>query len=81
MFSASHLALSFFLSDLNLLDWSCNNHLAVCLGTHLYLWNAGTGDIQQLLEMFEPGEYISSVAWVKEGNVLAVGNSKAEVQV
>ena len=28
---------------LNLLDWSCNNHLAVALGPHIYLWNAATG--------------------------------------
>lgn len=28
---------------LNLLDWSCNNHLAVALGPHIYLWNAANG--------------------------------------
>ena len=68
-------------SDLNLLDWSVNNHLAVCLGGHVYLWNAATGDIQQLMEMENAEDYVSSVAWVKEGNYLAVGTSNAEVQV
>ena len=33
------------------------------------------------LRMEQPGDYISSVAWIKEGNYLAVGTSNAEVQV
>ena len=67
--------------DLNLLDWSCNNHLAVCLGGHIYLWNATTGDITQLLEMEGPDEYVASVAWIKDGNILAVGSSTGDVQL
>lgn len=31
---------------LNLLDWSQQNVLAVCLAQTVYLWNAVTGDIQ-----------------------------------
>ena len=58
-----------------------NNHLAVALGGHVYLWNAGTGDIRPLLEMEDQEEYVSSVSWIKEGNVLAVGTSNAQVQV
>ena len=69
------------LSDLNLLDWSCHNHLAVCLGGHVYLWNATSGDIQQLMEMESSEEYVSSVAWVKEGNYLAIGTSANTVQL
>ena len=69
------------LSDLNLLDWSVNNHLAVALGGNIYLWNAGTGDISPLLEMENGDEYVSSVSWISEGNILAVGTSNAEVQV
>lgn len=69
------------LADLNLLDWSSGNILAVALDNSVYLWNAGSGDILQLLQMEQPGDYISSVAWIKEGNYLAVGTSNAEVQV
>lgn len=47
----------------------------------MYLWSASSGDILQLLQMEQPGDYISSVAWIKEGNYLAVGTSSAEVQV
>ncbi|CAH1775934.1 unnamed protein product [Owenia fusiformis] len=66
---------------LNLLDWSVNNHLAVCLGGNIYLWNATSGNIQQLLSMENQEDYVSSVSWIKEGNYLAVGTSSSEVQL
>ena len=69
------------LSDLNLLDWSANNHVALSLNNSVYLWNAGNGSITQLLELENPDEYVSSVSWIKEGNILAVGNSIGCVQV
>ena len=69
------------LADLNLVDWSSGNVLAVALDNSVYLWSASSGDILQLLQMEQPGDYISSVAWIKEGNYLAVGTSNAEVQV
>uniref|UniRef100_A0A8C0DQS2 CDC20/Fizzy WD40 domain-containing protein n=1 Tax=Balaenoptera musculus TaxID=9771 RepID=A0A8C0DQS2_BALMU len=40
-----------------------------------------SGDILQLLQMEQPGDYISSVAWIKEGSYPAVGTSSAEVQL
>ncbi|XP_017397094.1 cell division cycle protein 20 homolog [Cebus imitator] len=66
---------------LNLVDWSSGNVLAVALDNSVYLWSASSGDILQLLQMEQPGEYVSSVAWIKEGNYLAVGTSSAEVQL
>lgn len=71
----------FYPPDLNLLDWSCNNHLAVALGSFVYLWNAQSGEIVQLCQMDSPDCYVSSVSWIKEGNFLSVGNSNGEVQV
>ena len=35
---------------LNLLDWSSNNHLAVALGPHIYLWNAANGIVTSQIE-------------------------------
>lgn len=55
--------------------------MAVALFETLYLWNASTGDIQQLLDMPNQDDYISSVSWLTEGNILAVGTSSAEVQL
>ncbi|XP_061197226.1 cell division cycle protein 20 homolog [Saccostrea echinata] len=66
---------------LNLLDWSCNNLLAVCLGGSVYLWNAATGEIDQLLQMESSDQYVGAVSWIKEGNYLAVGTSNGEVQL
>ncbi|XP_028937516.1 cell division cycle protein 20 homolog [Ornithorhynchus anatinus] len=66
---------------LNLVDWSGQNVLAVALDNCVYLWSASSGDILQLLQMERPGDYVSSVAWIREGNYLAVGTSNAEVQL
>lgn len=71
----------FCLKDLNLLDWSCNNQLAVALGGFVYLWNARTGSIEQLCQMDSSECYVGSVSWIKEGNYLAIGDSDGAVQV
>ncbi|CAI5513355.1 unnamed protein product [Closterium sp. Naga37s-1] len=74
---------------LNLLDWSSSNVVALALGASVYLWDAATGAIEELLhvggegadEGAESAEYVSSVAWAADGKHLAVGLSSAEVQV
>ena len=79
--------LNFCLKDLNLLDWSSNNYLAVALNKEMYLWNASGGDITQLMSMDDgtsasANDYISSTAWIQDkGHVLAVGNSKSAVEL
>ena len=65
---------------LHLLDWSVNNHMSVALGHSIYIWNAGDGSITSLTEFDEP-DYICSLSWIKEGNVLAVGLSNMTVQL
>ena len=45
---------------LNLVDWSSNNHLAVALGAHVYLWNAASGDIHQLCQLGGEEDYVAS---------------------
>ena len=69
------------LIDLNLLDWSSQNILAVALAESVYLWNASAGDITQLMKTENPDEYISSVSFTKEGHFLAVGTSDCKVHV
>ena len=67
---------------LKLLDWSCNNTLAVALGPSVYMWNASAGTIAELLTLTSPDDYVTSVAWIKEGGgVLAVGTASADVQL
>ncbi|GJQ12452.1 hypothetical protein GpartN1_g4243.t1 [Galdieria partita] len=65
---------------LNLLDWSHENILAVALGSSVYLWNANSGDIQELCNISQD-EMICSVSWVPDGHHLAVGTSMKDVQL
>ncbi|XP_017786330.1 PREDICTED: cell division cycle protein 20 homolog [Nicrophorus vespilloides] len=65
---------------LNLIDWSGNNVLAAALGSHLYLWDAGTGKIEQLMEL-EGNDYICSVSWIQEGDFLAVGTMSGTTEL
>lgn len=64
---------------LNLVDWSAANHLAVALGSRVYIWNAASGSITELMSL--EGEYVCSLKWIGEGNYLAVGTSNGEVQL
>lgn len=68
------------ISDLNLVDWSSSNILAVALGSNVYLWNAGTGTIEQLFEL-EGNDYVCSVAWIQEGPYLAVGTTVGNTEL
>lgn len=65
---------------LNLLDWSANNIVTVALGNAVYLWNAGTGNIEVLFE--NPGdEHACSLSWVQDGHILAVGTNSGSVEL
>jgi cell division cycle protein 20 (cofactor of APC complex) len=68
---------------LNLLSWSDTNVLAVALSQTVYLWNAESGDIQELCTFDpSPNAYISSVSWVQEGGAhIAVGTSTGKTQL
>jgi len=66
---------------LNLLDWSCQNTIAIALGKAVYLWNAGSGGVEELCAMPADGDYISSLQWAADGSHLAVGTSDAKVQI
>jgi len=65
---------------LHLVDWSSLNHVAVALSGGAYIWNATDGNILQLFQK-EENQYISSVKWIKEGNILGVGDSEGTIQL
>lgn len=46
----------------------------------MYLWNADSGNIEQLLEL-EGADYVCSVSWIQDGNLIAVGTSLGNIQV
>ena len=51
---------------LNLLDWTYTDLIAVALNTKVYLWNATSGDVQQL-QMENDEVPITSVNWAGDG--------------
>ena len=70
--------------DLNLLDWNNDGVISIALGPSVYLWNAATANVAHLFDMTEngdEGEYVSSLSYDKSGHILAVGNSRKEVQL
>ena len=67
---------------LKLIDWSCANTLAVALGPTVYCWSGATGGIQELCTLPGAEDYVTSVAWIREGGGhLAVGTAGGDVQL
>lgn len=68
---------------MNIIDWSRNGVVAVALGWTLFLWNAGTGDIQQLFEMDSTNEMLlpTAVKWSKDGKHLGVGFKDGSLRI
>lgn len=66
---------------LNLLDWGCNNIIAVALGSTLYLWNAENAHIEQLMQTNGENDYLTSVSWAPDGKHIAIGLNNTEVQL
>lgn len=62
------------------MDWSANNVLACALGNQVYLWNAGTGNIETLHEL-DGNDYVCSLSWLQEGDYLAVGTTTGTVEL
>jgi cell division cycle protein 20 (cofactor of APC complex) len=54
--------------------------VAVALNQAVYLWNASSGDIQELLSA-QGEDYITSLSWAADGKHLAVGYSNALTQI
>ncbi|NWR67819.1 CD20B protein, partial [Bucorvus abyssinicus] len=66
---------------LNILDWSLENLIAVAVGPAAHIWNGGTLQAIEIVDLNSSSKYISSLAWIKEGTCLAIGTSDGEVQL
>ncbi|XP_077518321.1 cell division cycle protein 20 homolog isoform X1 [Amblyomma americanum] len=66
---------------LNLMDWSTTNLLVVCLKGQVYTWDASSGEVDQLLELPSPAEYLCSASWGGDGSYLALGTSDSQVHL
>ncbi|ODQ63225.1 WD40 repeat-like protein [Nadsonia fulvescens var. elongata DSM 6958] len=65
---------------LNLLDWSCDNQVAIALEKSVYIWNAESGTVAPLMDC-STQNYISSVKWSGDGAYLSIGLSDGDVQI
>ena len=66
--------------DLNVIDWGRNNCIAAALNCEVFIWHAESGTVEQLMQT-EDNDIITSVKWISEGNVLAVGLNNGTVEV
>ena len=69
---------------LNLISWSEDNILAVALAHCVYLWNAGTGEIEHLTTIQGQDDYVTSVSWCTmpgHTKYIAIGTNSNTVQL
>eukprot|EP01018_Ginkgo_biloba_P016942 Gb_40987 [translate_table: standard] len=66
---------------LNLLDWSVSNVLSIALGNTVYLWDASTSSISELMCVDDEDGPVTSVNWAPDGRHIAVGLNNSEVQL
>ena len=70
---------------LNLLDWGSNNVLAVGLDRVMYLWNSANWQVSSLVDLSKvektAGDYISSIAWSPNADLLSFGTCNGYLQI
>ncbi|KAF8931314.1 ubiquitin-protein transferase activating protein [Podila verticillata] len=66
---------------LNLLDWSCLNVVAIGLDKSVFIWNAETGQAENLVTLPGATDAITSVSWAFDGAFLAVGTFSGDTQI
>jgi len=67
---------------LNLMSWGANNVMAVGLAQTVYLWDAATAGIKELMTLSAEDDYVSSVSWIQQGGShIAVGTASNVVQL
>lgn len=67
-------------SYVKLLDWNRENVLVIALRDTVYAWNANDGVASRLISVSD-GEYITSLAWMPDGKILAVGTDQGNIQL
>ncbi|KAF7250618.1 hypothetical protein EYD10_03722 [Varanus komodoensis] len=72
---------SLVLEDLNLLDWSKENLIALALGSAVHIWKGKEPQHVESMSVCPSSKYIASVAWMKENAHLAFGTSDGEMQL
>lgn len=65
---------------INHISWGANNIVAIACVNDVFFWNAVSGDVQHFTTD-EPGNYITSVAWlpISSAKVIAIGMNDSSV--
>lgn len=65
--------------NLNLLDWSSRNIVAIALENTMYLW--GNGSPSELFSVNAENGPLTSVSWAPDGKYIAVGLNSSVVEL
>lgn len=66
---------------LNLLSWGANNVIAIALHSAVYLFHVATGKIDQIVQLEEDNNFVTSVQWHPSDNLLSVGTNTNTVEL
>ncbi|KXG27036.1 hypothetical protein SORBI_3006G202100 [Sorghum bicolor] len=66
---------------LNLLDWGSSNVLSIALGYKVYLWDASSQSVTELVTIDEDSGPVTSVSWAPDGRHIAIGLNSSDVQL
>lgn len=65
----------------NTLDWSVKNVVSIGLDSSVYLWNAVSNGVCELMSLPNEADHVSSLSWIRDGGSIAVGTSFNQVQI
>lgn len=65
---------------LHLLDWSCNNQIAIALENSVYIWDASSGGVSSLMES-SVSNYITGIRWSGDGAYISIGLNNGDIQI
>ena len=66
------------------MDWGRNGLIAVPLYNAVYLWNSDSGSVEELFgdnPINDDNIVVTSVKWITEGMIIAIGLSNGIVEV
>ncbi|KAJ3701778.1 hypothetical protein LUZ61_005483 [Rhynchospora tenuis] len=67
--------------QLNLLDWGSNNIIAIAVDDTVYLWNATTKSISEMMTVDGASYPITSVSWDSDCRRIAIGLNNSYVEL
>ena len=67
--------------DVNVLDWSRENQVAIALGNTVHVYSFSTGSSSELCKSEGQGVYPTALQYSSDGKYIAIGTSDSGMQV